>query len=202
MPSPAPTLIFDLGGVLVRHDNEILYDRLAACCANALEARAQIVSWLGDERIGTGHLGIETLHRHMREKLGLKASYNYFLELWSSHFSEEPGMEALVERLAKRHRAILFSNTNAAHIAHIRAIYPVFSRFHAQYLSFEIGLVKPNATSYRRVLELEGRAPEDCIFIDDRPDNTAAAGKLGIKTVTFTGPEAFVAQLARYGVTV
>jgi HAD superfamily hydrolase (TIGR01509 family) len=202
MTSPATTLIFDLGGVLVRHDNDALYDRLAACCTDAQEARPKIVAWLGDERIGTGHLRIETLHKHMKDVLGFKASYGYFLDLWSSHFSEEPGMEALVERLVKRHRTILFSNTNAPHIAHIRETYPVFGRFHATYLSYEIGLVKPHATSYRRVLELEGREPENCIFIDDRPENTAAAQQLGIKTVTFTDRDHFVTALTRHGVAI
>lgn len=111
-------------------------------------------------------------------------------------------MEALVERLTKRHRTVLFSNTNAPHIAHIRETYPVFGRFHATYLSYEIGLVKPHATSYLRVLELEGREPEHCIFIDDRPENTAAAEQLGIKTVTFTDPGRFVTALTRHGVTI
>ncbi len=200
MPSPAPTLIFDLGGVLVRHDNDALYDRLAACCADPAEARPKVEAWLGDERIGTGHLQIHTLYRHMKDALGFKASYAYFLDLWSSHFSEEPGMEAHVERLARRHRTVLFSNTNAAHIEHIRAAYPVYGRFHATYLSYEIGLVKPSAASFLRVLEREGREPADCIFIDDRADNTAAAGQLGIRTVTFTGTDHFLAALARYGV--
>ncbi len=200
MTSPAPTLIFDLGGVLVRHDNDALHDRLAACCAEAAEARPRIAAWLGDERIGTGDLPIHSLYTHIKDTLGFKASYPYFLDLWSSHFSAEPGMDTLVERLARRHRTILFSNTNAAHIEHIREKYPVYARFHATYLSYEIGLVKPSARSYLRVLELEGRAASACIFIDDRPENTAAAGQLGIKTVTFNGRDTFVAALARHGV--
>ncbi len=200
MASPAPTLIFDLGGVLVRHDNDALYDRLAACCWDPQAARPKVEAWLGDERIGTGDLHVHTLYRHMKDALGFRASYPYFLDLWSSHFSEEPGMDALVERLARRHRTVLLSNTNAAHIEHIRASYPVFARFHATYLSYEIGLVKPHAASYLRVLELEGREPKECVFIDDRADNTAAAGKLGIRTVTFSGPEDFVAALAHHGV--
>jgi FMN phosphatase YigB (HAD superfamily) len=200
MPASVPTFIFDLGGVLVRHDNEVLYDRLAACCADAVEARPKVEAWLCDERIGTGRLEIHTLYRHLRNSLGLRASYPYFLDLWSSHFSEEPGMEAVVERLARHHRMVLFSNTNAPHIEHIRATYPVVARFHATYLSYEIGLVKPHAGSFLHVMELERRKPGDCIFIDDRPDNTGAARALGMHTVTFTGPDDLAVALERYGV--
>jgi putative hydrolase of the HAD superfamily len=201
MTAPAPTLVFDLGGVLVRHDNDALYDRLAACCADPREARPKIDACLADERIGTGQLRIETLHKHLKDTLGLKASYSYFLDLWSSHFSAEPGMDGLVEKLTRRHRTVLFSNTNAPHIDHIRATYPVYARFHATYLSYEIGLVKPSAAAYMRVLELEGREATGCIFIDDRPENTAAAQQLGMRTVTFTGQDNCVAALARHGVT-
>ena len=95
----------------------------------------------------------------------------------------------------------LFSNTNAAHVAHIKANYQVFGHAHAAYLSHELGLVKPDATSFLKLLEIEGLPPEDCIFIDDRAENTAAAAALGMRTVTFTGRDAFLADLDRYGVT-
>jgi HAD superfamily hydrolase (TIGR01509 family) len=108
-------------------------------------------------------------------------------------------MEPLVRNLAGRHRVVIFSNTNAAHIDHIRVAYPAFGHAHKAYLSYELGLVKPDPASYLRVLELEGRAARDCIFIDDRKDNTAAAAALGLKTVTFTGRAAFAAAMAELG---
>ena len=44
--------------------------------------------------------------------------------------------------------------------------------------------------------------PADVIFLDDRPDNVAAAAALGIRSIHFTGPEAARAALARYGMPV
>jgi FMN phosphatase YigB (HAD superfamily) len=77
----------------------------------------------------------------------------------------------------------------------------VFGHVHAAYLSHELGLVKPDGASFLKLLEIEGLPPEDCIFIDDRAENTAAAAALGMRTVTFTGRDAFLADLDRYGVT-
>jgi glucose-1-phosphatase len=196
------TIIFDLGGVLVRHDNDLLYDRLAARCAGPAAARPQIAASLHDERIGTGEVGVDALYARLQAEQGFKDSYSDFLGLWSSHFSEEPGMEPVVRAIAERHRTVLFSNTNAPHIDHIKENYPVYGHLHAAYLSYQLGLVKPHAVSYRRVLELEGREPQDCIFIDDRAENTAAAAALGIKTVTFTGRDAFLAEMAGHGVAI
>jgi putative hydrolase of the HAD superfamily len=202
MASPEPILIFDLGGVLVRHDNEALFDRLAACCADPASARAQLSACLDDRGLGTGTIGVDALHARLAAKLGFKETFSRFLELWSSHFSEEPGMEDVVKNLAKRHRTILFSNTNAPHIDHIRANYPVFGHVHAAYLSYELGLVKPDVAAYQRVLDLEGCLARDCIFIDDRAENTAAAASLGIRTVTYLGRDAFMAGMTRFGVAV
>lgn len=202
MISPAPTLVFDLGGVLVRHDNDLLYDRLAARCVDPVAARERIIVALDEPDIGTGRLGIDRLHTRLVQELSFADPYDAFLAIWSSHFSEEPGMEALVRDLATRHRTIIFSNTNAPHIEHIEANFPVYRCAHAAYLSYELGLVKPDAGAFQRVLELESRRARDCIFIDDRPENTAAAEALGIETVTFTSREALLAALARHGVSV
>lgn len=196
----APTIIFDLGNVLVRHDDELLHDRLASCCADPDAARPQMGAWLREEGLGLGTLSVEAFHGRLAAERGYKASYPRFLSLWSSHFSEEPGMESLVRALKERYRVVLFSNTNAAHIDHIRANYPVFRHVHAHYLSYELGLAKPDSASYQKVLELEGRSPQECIFIDDRVENTAAAAALGLRTATFAGKDALTEFLEGHGV--
>jgi hypothetical protein len=51
-----PTLIFDIGGVLIHHDNDLLYDRLAASCSNPTAARTHLPICLNDAEIGSGRL--------------------------------------------------------------------------------------------------------------------------------------------------
>jgi putative hydrolase of the HAD superfamily len=202
MKTSVPTLIFDLGGVLIRHDNEGLYERLAACCADPAAARPLIEDALADEAIGKGLLGVDALHARLVADHGFTQAYPHFLDLWSSHFSPQPGMESLLRALARRYRVVIFSNTNAVHHDHIRENFPVIGHADAAYVSYELGLVKPYAESFRKVLALEGRRPEECIFIDDRPENTAAAAALGLRTVTFTDRKALEAAIAEYGVAV
>ncbi|HWK46037.1 MAG TPA: HAD-IA family hydrolase [Stellaceae bacterium] len=199
-PAPTPVLIFDIGNVFVRHDNNLLFDRLAACCADPVGVRPRLAAGLHDNVIATGRLGIDALHGQLVAEHGFSQPYGHFLDLWSSHFSEEPGMEALVRVLAQRHRIALFSNINAPHWEHVSARYTALAHAHAAYLSYQLGLVKPDPASFRRVLELEGCAPEDSIFIDDRAENTAAATSIGMRSVTFTDRAALVTALAAYGV--
>lgn len=198
--SRIPTLIFDVGGVLVRHDNELLYDRLAAHCADPFAARVKLADAVHDEIIGTGRLSVADLHGRLVLEYGLSVPYESFLGIWSSHFSPEPDMEPVIEALVRHYRVVLFSNTNAAHWAHVTAYYPILARAHHAYLSYQLGLTKPDPASFRRVLELEGCQPADAIMIDDRASNIAAAEAIGMGGILFTGAGAFRLALADRGI--
>jgi HAD superfamily hydrolase (TIGR01509 family) len=197
---PSPTFIFDVGGVLIRHDNELLFDRLAARCTDPVTARPLIASGLHDEDVNTGRLSVDALHAAFAAELGYAADYTTFLATWNSHFSEEPGMEAVMRALATRHRVVLFSNTNAAHWAYVTAAYPALGHAQAEYVSYKLGLAKPDPASFREVVGRENARAENCIFIDDREDNTTAAAALGMRIVTFAGAERFRATLAEWGI--
>ena len=71
---------------------------------------------------------------------------------------------------------------------------------HRAYLSHELGLTKPDAAAFRRVLELEGVRAADAIFVDDRIENVSAAEALGLTGILFTGATSFSTALARYGI--
>jgi putative hydrolase of the HAD superfamily len=111
-------------------------------------------------------------------------------------------MEPVLRRLASRYRTVFFSNTNAAHWAHVTAHYPALAHGHHAYLSHELGLTKPDPASFQRVLELEGCAPADAIFIDDRAENVDAAVTLGIDGILFTDAASFRAALLARGIDV
>ena len=53
-------------------------------------------------------------------------------------------------------------------------------------ISSNIYMMKPDRRSYRYLLNTYGLKPEECVFYDDRPENTEAARKLGIEAVTIT----------------
>jgi putative hydrolase of the HAD superfamily len=200
MSTSTPLLILDVGGVLVRHDNGLLYDRLAARCADPFAVRPLLPAAVHDEVIGCGRMTAADLHGRLVIEYGLAATYEAFLVLWSSHFSEEPDMEPVVSALASRYRVVLFSNTNAAHWAHVTAYYPLLAAAHRAYLSHELGLVKPDPAAFRRVLELEDRRPDEAIFVDDRVENVVAARALGMAGIVFTGATSFRVSLAEQGI--
>ena len=57
------------------------------------------------------------------------------------------------------------------------------------FTSCYMGLRKPDPKIYRRALGILGKSVERSLFIDDRPENVAAAAAVGMKAVRFTGAD-------------
>jgi putative hydrolase of the HAD superfamily len=83
-------------------------------------------------------------------------------------------------------RTALLSNGVPEIMERIRADRPLADFFDAVVVSCEVGLAKPEAAIYHLTLDRLGAAPIDTLFVDDRAVNTAAAGALGIQTLTFS----------------
>ena len=110
---PFQALVFDLGGVLVAHDNAVLYQRLASRCANACTPQT-VVGLMRKTDWGSG-VAISTLHDQLRGELGYGLGWDEFVADWCCHFAVDDSMLGFVERLATHNRVMLFSNTNQEH---------------------------------------------------------------------------------------
>jgi putative hydrolase of the HAD superfamily len=193
--APYAALVFDLGGVIVPHDNAVLYARLAQACApaRATEIVEAIVRDPGYER---GELPIAHLHERLRREAGYAPGWAEFVADWCGHLGLDTAMLDYVERLAARRRVLLFSNTNREHWEHlVRLSGGRLGRFEA-HLSYEMGDAKPSLSSFRRVAARAGIAPARALFVDDRPDNVAAARQAGFHAEVFTGQDALERLLA------
>lgn len=56
-------------------------------------------------------------------------------------------------------------------------------------VSYQIHITKPDEKIYRYLLDKYNLKAEECIFFDDREENTEAARKLGIEAITVTSRE-------------
>jgi len=77
---------------------------------------------------------------------------------------------------------------------------PVAGYFEHLIFSCHLKLAKPDPECFRAALAVLPAGPADVIFLDDRPDNVAAAAALGIRSARFTDATAARADLAGYGV--
>ncbi len=188
-------LVFDVGGVIVPHDNDRLYRRLAEGCRPAQPAAA-VAALLRDPRYERGELPIAHLHARLAREAGYAPGWESFVADWCSHLGLDAAMLDYVERLAASRRVLLFSNTNRDHWQHLlRLTAGRLGRFEA-YLSHEIGEAKPSLAAFRLVASRAGIDPARSLFIDDRADNVAAARDAGFQAEIFTGRSALERLLA------
>jgi putative hydrolase of the HAD superfamily len=61
--------------------------------------------------------------------------------------------------------------------------------FNVALSSCYVGLRKPKPTIYRRAVDIIGKPPGRIMFIDDRPENAAAAAAAGMKAIWFKGAD-------------
>ncbi|MCI4324264.1 MAG: HAD family phosphatase [Thermoplasmata archaeon] len=73
--------------------------------------------------------------------------------------------------------------------------------FHVFLSSCYTGRRKPDPDAFRYALTITQRSPEESVFLDDRPENVAAASSLGLRTVLVTDAARLGHELEGLGVT-
>ena len=54
-------------------------------------------------------------------------------------------------------------------------------------VSSDVHLIKPDVKIYELLCSTYGLVPQECVFIDDRPENVEAAKKIGMQGIVFAG---------------
>jgi len=84
-------------------------------------------------------------------------------------------------------------------VEHIRRNFPFYSNFDAYILSYEHGLMKPEAGLYAVVEARTGRTGAELLYLDDRSENTDAGAARGWQVVVHESPEKTWAAVGNFG---
>jgi len=135
-----------------------------------------------------------------RDSIRRKTSNNLSDEMidraWNALLGELPPERwQILEKAGKHFRTFLLSNTNAIHLPYyygqIQKQYGSYGYAHLfekTYLSYELGLRKPNAAIFKYVLDDAGIIPEETMFIDDFIENIDTARLIGFQTIHLKSP--------------
>lgn len=94
----------------------------------------------------------------------------------------------------------LLSNESRELMAYRIPTFGLTGLFDAYLVSAYIGLRKPEAAFFNRVLEICQLPPAECVFIDDRQENVEGAERAGIRGIRMTSPQQVIAELGKLGV--
>ena len=110
---------------------------------------------------------------------------------WNGQLKDIPEERVeLLKRLKENYRLILTSNTNDFHLKAIRKYTEekfgkdiLDDLFHACYFSHEVGIRKPHKDFYELIIKKQNLQPENCLFVDDKPENLVEPSTFGITTL-------------------
>ena len=199
------TVIFDLGGVLVQTRWDGLTQRLTEMSGLTSEAVMQAVTGEVGYQFMLGQFDAAEFHRRLTGQLRVEIDADDFLALWRDVIvvdddSTRPGgIYDIAGRLRGRYRLAIGSNTDALHYARSLELQPSLEDFDDLLLSYELGRCKPDPQFFVLGLRKLGVQADECVFIDDRRDNVAAASSLGITGLHFTSAARLEADLTELG---
>lgn len=114
-------------------------------------------------------------------------------------------VEPLVEsarRLKRTHRVYVLSNMGEVHWAHLETLLDLPAISHDAIASFGVRCMKPSPAIYAHAERRFALVPDRTVFVDDRPDNVAAARARGWRAVRHVDAVRTLAALARAGLPV
>ncbi|MHB9155344.1 MAG: HAD family hydrolase [Endomicrobiales bacterium] len=180
-------IVFDLGNVVLFFDNHLIAQRLAAVCGRSqAELHAYISSAEVSRELDSGRISPEKFFDSLKQAFGLPLSLEGFTPLWNDIFTPNSALETAVYALKESgYRLGLLSNTNQLHFDYLLERYPVMRAFDDYFLSYRMGLLKPDPCIYREMLDRCRCAPKELVYTDDIERYVQAALALKIRALHF-----------------
>ena len=199
-----PTVVFDLGKVLLDFDYSIAAHRIAEKSRSGVdEARFFIDQSPLLHRYETGLVTTQEFFAEICRLSGFSGTADEFAEFFSDIFAPiQPMIQLQAELRQAGIRTYIFSNTNDLAICHIRERFPFFNQFDGYILSYEHRSMKPDAKLYE-IVERETRSSgREIIYLDDRSENVEAGRNRDWQAILHESPEKSRTALKQLGLPV
>lgn len=195
-------IVIDFGGVLIDWNPRYLYRQLFPDNEAAMEsflAEIGFVEWNRQQDAGRAFsLAVAELEKQFPAYADLIHAYD---ERWEESIAGP--LQGTVDLLRPLKEAGFelhgLSNWSSEKFAGVRTKYAFFQLFDTIVLSGDVKVVKPDPRIYRTLLERISRPARECLFIDDSPENIAAARALGFETILFESSEQLLRDLQERG---
>ena len=184
-------VVFDLGGVLIDWDPRHLYRKLLADEAAVEEFLATVCTPKWNAELDRGRPfaeGVaELVERHPEHAANIAAYHERWPEMVAGDI---PGtVEVLAELRAAGVPLYALTNWSGETFAITRGRFEFLEWFDGLLVSGEERVTKPDPAIFRLLLDRFGLDPAATVFVDDAEANVAAARRLGIDAIRFSGPD-------------
>lgn len=197
------TIIFDMGNVLIDFRWEKLFEEMGFTGEKFDRmAKATVLSpiwnecdrgvWSDDEIFDAFVANDPELKEDIRSLM-----YDNFTGFLKKFDYTDDWLDSLK---AKGYKIYILSNFSRRSFEECPDELDYVSKADGAVISCYVKMIKPEPGIYRHILDTYDIDPKEAVFIDDNPDNIAAAEKFGITGILFTGLESAKKQLKELGV--
>ena len=178
--------LFDIGNVLTNFDFPLLLQAYADGAGRPLEVHSE-QDQLWYDRVERGEITDAEYVEYLNEAKGLSWEVNDLIEVWQTIFTINEAGRGLFEKATKSAAAV-YTLSNIAQY-HVNAIERNWNGFFDDvtglFMSYQLGVQKPNPAIYQKVLDQLAVDGERCFFIDDLLANVETARAAGIQAHHF-----------------
>lgn len=207
MPSNSHNIAFDLGGVVIALSYENAIRRFEEI--GLTDARQHLDAFhqhgiFGD--LESGRISAEVFREELSKIIGRQLTMDECFYAWHGYVESVPqrNLDMLLCLRQQGYKVCLLSNTNpfmmqwACSPAFDGGHHSIDYYFDRLYLSYECKVMKPSPEIFRMMLEGQQTTADETLFIDDSPNNCAAAEALGIHTLCPHNNEDWIPALKAY----
>ena len=197
-------IYFDLGNVLLYFDHENACRQMAevADIDPAMVRRVVFDSGL-ELRYEAGEISCREFYDEFCQATDTRPDYNVLERAGSAIFELNVSIVPVVAHLWEAgYRLGMLSNTSPCHYRYFAdgRFRMIPEAFETIVLSYEVGVVKPDAKIFHAAIGRAGVPPERIFYVDDVSGHVDAARRQGIDAVQYTTTGDLVAELRRRGV--
>ena len=180
------SIVFDLGGVMVDFDpKSYLVDLL---CNAAMEEKVYELTFGSEEwkLMDAGLISRFEGNKRMLERAqqeGCSFEVQGVLDDWIHILHVRHRMQELVRRMKNHGYCVYYLSNIPQDVLDLLRQRGVLDRFDGGVASCEVHINKPDPRIYQALLDKYHLKAEECVFIDDRPENVQTAFSMGFAGV-------------------
>ena len=184
-------IIFDFGNVLVQWHPELVYGEYFGDEAKAWWFLRHVADMDFRQRIDAGESNAKCIAEQQARFPEYSEAIALYHSKWREMLTDEvPGMrEMLCQLSAANYQLYGLTNWSMETFPEAREHFGILQMIDRYVVSGAEGLVKPDPRLFQVLLDRYSLKAEECIFVDDNPDNVAAARKMGMRGIVFTNAE-------------
>jgi putative hydrolase of the HAD superfamily len=198
--STTKAIVFDFGNVIINIDVE---KSVLAFSELTFKSPGKIKQLFREAEVfkkyETGFYSDDEFRDVIRQILSYPLNDQEIDKAWNALLLDVPKKRLdFLESLKMKYPIYLLSNTNNIHIEQCKGYFRTKfgianfeSIFNETFLSYKMGLWKPDYKIYDAVINKLGLKSQEILFLDDNQDNIDAASDLGIQCIKINPPECF-----------